>query len=85
MRIFRRCLPYVPLRLDDTPRRESYDEFAARFPNMPARPPAELVVAVPPPASIGVSFWGAGDADDMTIVFACDLKRKTVSACHVTS
>ena len=78
-------LPFVPLRLDDTPRRESYDEFAARFPNMPERPPAELIVAVPPPASIGVSFWGAADPDDITIVFACDLKRKTVSASHLTS
>ncbi len=78
-------LPYVPLRLDDTPRPASYDEFAARFPNMPARPPAELIVAVPPPAAVGLSLWGAGDGDDTTIVFACDLKRKTVSAGHVTS
>jgi hypothetical protein len=77
-------LPYVPLRLDDTPRPESYDAFAARFSNMPARPAAELVVAVPPPAGIGVSLWGSGDLDDTTIVFACDLKKKTVSACHVT-
>jgi hypothetical protein len=78
-------LPYVPLRLDDTPRVESYDNFAARFPNMPERPPAELIVAVPPPASIGVSFWAAGDPDDITIVFACDLKRRTVNACNLTS
>jgi hypothetical protein len=78
-------LPYVPLRLDDTPRAESYDKFAARFPNMPERPPAELIVAVPPPATVGVSFWGGGDLDDTTIVFACDLKRKTVNASNVTS
>ena len=78
-------LPYVPLRLDDTPRPASYDEFAARFPNMPGRQPAELIVAVPPPAGVGLSFWGAGDADDTTIVFACDLKRKTISAGHVAS
>lgn len=77
-------LPYVPLRLDDTPRPESYDAFAARFPNMPARPTAELIVAVPAPASIGVSLWGNGDVDNITIVFACDLKRRTVSACNVT-
>ena len=73
----------MPLRLGDTPSVENYDAFAARFPNMPERPPAELIVAVPPPASIGVSLWG--DGDDTTIVFACDLRRKTVSACHVTS
>ncbi len=52
---------------------------------MPERPPAELIVAVPPPAAVGVSLWGAGDGDDTTIVFACDLKRKTVSASNVTS
>ena len=51
-------LPFVPLRLGDTPSVENYDAFAARFPNMPERPPAELIVAVPPPASIGVSLWG---------------------------
>jgi hypothetical protein len=28
-------LPYLPLRLDDSPRSESYDSFAQRFPNMP--------------------------------------------------
>lgn len=78
-------LPYVPLRLDDTPRPESYDKFAARFPNMPARPPAELIVAVPPPAGIGLSLWGAGDGEGVTIVFACDLTRKTVSASNVTT
>lgn len=78
-------LPYVPLRLDDTPRPASYDEFAARFPNMPERQPAELIVAVPPPVAVGVSFWGAGDIEDTTIVFACDLKRKTVRASNVTS
>ncbi|HEX5213006.1 MAG TPA: hypothetical protein VFW22_14880, partial [Pseudolabrys sp.] len=57
-------LPYVPLRLDDTPRVERYREFAERFPNMPEEQPAELIVAVPPPASLGVSFWAAGDPDD---------------------
>jgi len=78
-------LPYVPLRLDDTPRPTSYDEFAARFPKMPARQAAELIVAVPPPAAVGVSFWGAGDGEETTIVFECDLRRKTVSACNVTT
>jgi hypothetical protein len=77
-------LPYVPLRLDDTPRRESYDAFAARFPNMPEQQAADLIVAVPPPAAVGLSLWGGdGDASDVTIVFACDLKAKTVSAANV--
>lgn len=78
-------LPYMPLRLDDTPRSTSYDEFAQRFPNMPRHQAAELVVAVPPPAAAGVSLWGAGDAEDTTIVFECDLKKKTVSAYNVTT
>jgi hypothetical protein len=78
-------LPYVPLRLEDTPRPTSYDEFAARFPNMPERQGAELVVAVPPPAVVGVSFWGSADADDVTLLFECDLKKNTVSACNVTT
>jgi hypothetical protein len=80
-------LPYVPLRLSDLPRRVSYQEFAAPFPNMPAAQPAELVVAVPPPATVGVSLWGPahGDGDGVTIVFECDLQDKTVGAYNVTS
>ncbi len=84
-RHFPALLPYVPLRLDDTPRAASYGEFAARFPNMPERQPAELIVAVPPPAGIGLSLWGPGDGDGVTIVFACDLQRKTVSASKVAA
>jgi hypothetical protein len=38
---------------------------------------------VPPPATIGVSLWGDGDASDATIIFACDLKAKEVSATNV--
>jgi hypothetical protein len=70
-------LPYVPLRLSDTCTRVGYAEFAGRFPNMPARQPADLMVAVPPPATLGVSLWGSGDG--VTILFACDLKANTVS------
>lgn len=79
-------LPYVPLRLDDRPRRISYDEFAARFPNMPERQTAEMIVAVPPPASIGLSLWGdSGDGDGVTLVFECDLKSGLVNASNVTT
>jgi hypothetical protein len=78
-------LPYVPLRLDDTSRPSSYNDFAARFPNMPERQSAELIVAVPPPASVGVSFWADADANDVTLLFECDLQKKTVSACNVTN
>jgi len=78
-------VPYMPLRLEDTPQRVSYRTFADRFPNMPEEQPAELVVAVPPPATIGLSFWGCGDWDGVTIVFECDLKKKEVKAHNVTS
>jgi hypothetical protein len=78
-------IPYLPLRLDDTPRRVSYDEFASRFSNMPEKQSAELVVAVPPPATVGLSFWSSGDPDGVTIVFECDLKKKEVRASNVTS
>jgi hypothetical protein len=78
-------LPYLPLRLDDTPRLESYNSFAQRFPNMPWPQPAELVVAVPAPATIGLSLWGGGDGDDVTIVFECDLTKKEVRAYNMTS
>jgi hypothetical protein len=78
-------LPYVPLRLDDTPQRESYDSFAQRFPNMPWPQPTELVVAVPPPATIGMSLWGPGDGDDVTIVFECDLEKQQIRSYSLTS
>ena len=52
---------------------------------MPWPQPTELVVAVPPPAIIGMSFWGGGDGDDVTIVFECDLKKREVKAYNMTS
>jgi hypothetical protein len=78
-------LPFLPLRLDDTCRRVGYDEFAARFPNMPEKQSADLIVAVPPPATIGLSFWGAGDGEGVTILFACNLKERTVSVTNLTT
>jgi hypothetical protein len=78
-------LPYMPLRLSDTPRLTSYEEFASRFPNMPETQAAELIVAVPPPATIGLSLWGDGDGDDVTIVFECDLDDRLVSATNRTT
>jgi hypothetical protein len=78
-------LPYVPLHLRDTPLSASYDEFASRFPNMPPEP-AELTVAVPPPATIGLSLWGPnGDWDEVTIIFECDLKNRRVKTCAIGS
>ncbi len=51
-------LPYLPLRLDDRPRRLRLRAFRARFPNMPETQTAEMIVAVPPSASTGLSLWG---------------------------
>jgi hypothetical protein len=79
-------LPYVPLRLQAEPCRASYVQFADRFPNMPERQRADLIVAVPPPATVGLSLWGdSGDGDDVTIVFECDLKDRIVVAGNVTT
>jgi hypothetical protein len=78
-------IPYVPLRLDGGPRRVSYGKFAAPFPNMPEKQSAEMIVAVPPPATIGLSFWDIGDGDGVTIVFECDLQKGHVRAFNVTT
>ncbi len=55
-----RLLPYAPLRVSSV-REASYAEFAEQFPNVAGDQPAELVVCVPPPATVGVSLWGSGD------------------------
>jgi hypothetical protein len=77
-------LPYVPLQIGHT-RRCSYAEFAQTFPNMPDQQPSELVVAVPPPATLGVSLWGIGDDEDVTILFECDLSDRVVYASNLIS
>lgn len=83
-RDFPALLPFVPLALATaTPR--SYTDFAKRFPNMPDRPEGQLVVCVTPPATVGVSLWGSGDYEGVTIVFDCDLTTATVHAYNVTT
>jgi hypothetical protein len=47
---------------------------------MPSQQPSELVVAIPPPATLGVSLWGMGDGDDVTILYECDLTDRVVYA-----
>jgi hypothetical protein len=69
----------VPLQIGET-RTASYAEFAQAFPNMPEPQPTELVVAVPPPATLGVSLWGWGGGEDVTILFECDLADRVVYA-----
>jgi hypothetical protein len=52
---------------------------------MPEKQSADLMVAVPPPATLGVSLWGCGDGEGVTIVFACDLKTNVVHVTNVTT
>ena len=76
-------LPYVPLSIKQR-RRMSYRAFARGYPNLSNTQPASLVVVVPPPSSIGVSLWGpVGDAEEVTIVFECDVARETVKAYNI--
>ena len=78
-----RLLPYVPLEPGPTAP-STWEEFRQRAPNLPERPPANLVVLVPPPATLGFSLWGRmGDAEGATIVFECALEEKRVRASSV--
>jgi hypothetical protein len=77
-------LPYVPLQIGDT-RRCTYAEFAQAFPNMPNAQPSELVVAVPPQTTLGVSLWDSGDDEGVTILFECDLADRVVAASNLCS
>jgi hypothetical protein len=73
-------LPYVPLRVARV-ERSTYKGFAADYPNMAADQPSEVVVAVPPPATLGVSLWGPmGDLEGVTVVFECGIAERTVRA-----
>ena len=73
-------LPYAPLRASGS-RRCAYREFAEDIPNMANEQPAELIVAVPPPATLGFSMWGPDDdAGMVTVVFECDLGERAVRA-----
>jgi hypothetical protein len=69
-------IPYVPLQLKDSPREISFEEFAARFTTDIPDESVELIVCVPEPATIGLSFWG--DWHNVTTIFECDLKRQEV-------
>jgi hypothetical protein len=76
-------LPYAPLKVSQV-RECTYSEFVAAFPNMPDEQPADVVVAIPPPATLGVSLWGRwGDPEEVTVIFECDLGAKIVSAYNI--
>jgi hypothetical protein len=80
-------LPYAPLEIGAS-KTESWGEFSRRAPNLPELQPADLVVLVPPPATLGFSMWGrSGDAEGVTIVFECALEKNAalVTAYNVCS
>ena len=45
----------------------------ARLPSAAVAWAGSVNVAVPPPATVGLSLWGRGDWDDVTIVFECNV------------
>jgi hypothetical protein len=76
-------LPYVPLEVG-TVLTEPWEHFSRRAPNLPEEQPSEVVVLVPPPATLGFSMWGrSGDAEGVTIVFECSLNEKRIAAYNV--
>jgi len=80
---FPQILPYAPLKIEEQ-KSMTWSEFADTYPNMPEPQPTELVVVIPPSMTLGVSLWGrSGDAEEVTIVFECDLATQTISAYNV--
>jgi hypothetical protein len=78
-------LPYIPLEVCCI-RQESWEAFRRSVRNLPSQQPTEMVVLVPPPATIGQSLWGrTGDAEGVTVVFECSLSNKRIHAYNVCS
>ena len=78
-------LPYHPLSVLST-EQQSWSEFAYGTSNLSEDQPAECVVLVPPPFGLGFTMWGrGGDAEEVTLVFECDLLARRVKAYNVCS
>lgn len=76
-------LPYVPLEVAGVSKL-SWKKFTAFAENLPDEQPAEIVVLVPPPATVGYSMWGYdGDAERVTLVFEIQTKTRSVHAYNV--
>ncbi len=76
-------LPYVPLEVAGV-RKMSWEKFTALADNLPDDQPSEIVVLVPPPASVGYSMWGPdGDGERVTLVFEIAPEDRTVHAYNV--
>jgi hypothetical protein len=50
---------------------------------MPDQQQSELMVAIPPPATLGVSLWGAGDDSNVTILFEGDISDGVVDVSNL--
>ena len=78
-------LPRLALTLAKT-QAESWQEFSARYPNLVAQQPAELVAIIPPALTIGQSLWGEdGDAEEVCVVCECELSQHTVHSYNICS
>jgi hypothetical protein len=72
--------PRIPLRLGSK-QSMAYARFSRAYPNLSEDQPADVILAVPPPVSVGISLWGEfGDGDDVTVVFEYDHLHRTVRA-----
>jgi hypothetical protein len=71
-------LPYAPLEVGSK-QQECWEQFRRRAPNLPETQPAEVIVLVPPPATLGFSMWGrGGDGEGVMLVFECSLEEKRI-------
>ena len=78
-------LPRLALKLAKT-QAETWQEFSARYPNLAARQPAELVAIIPPALTIGQSLWGEdGDAEEVCVVCECELSQHSVHTYNICS
>jgi len=77
-----KLLPYIPLRLQSI-KPAAYSDFALSIPNLEEVQSSDLIIAIPPPATIGVSLWGEGDAENVIIVFYYSKSARKISACSL--
>jgi hypothetical protein len=77
-------LPFVPLSACGC-RRQTWKDFVEeRLPGLNQVQTSDLVVAVPPPTSIGMSLWGdMGDSERTTLVFQCSIRDRRVRTYNV--
>lgn len=79
-------LPYFPLKVADCVAMDA-DEFSTyTMQGITPNTPDTLLLVVPPNPLMGVSLWGpSGDAENVQIIFECDMAQGTVKAYNVCS